>query len=606
MRRRVLLALLLLVAASPAFATWWSKDWQFRKTLTLNTGATGVNLTQPVPDGVVLVRLHLGNFTYFTDTLPSGDDLRFVASDDQTPLPFSIESFDATNQVALIWVRVGAIQPQSANQMFYMYYGNSTAPAGSNAGQTYDKSQALVLQFDNPKGLPRDKTAYGNHPTESGAAYEPASIIGNGARFDGSGAIKVAAAPSLNLQATKGWTFSTWVRLDQPQQDAAIVEVADPTNGALTVSIRDTSPFVALSGASGIGEVASTGALSPDAWHHLAIVIDGQQVRIYVDGSAAGDGNLPAAVTLNGAYTIGGKSDGSARLTGAVLDEIRVSSVARSADAIALSARSEGMNAALLAYGEDTQQEGGHHESYFVTTLRNVTVDGWVVIGVLGIMAMVSWYVMIAKGLVIRRIRADNKAFLAAYLDAKHVGELYHEETAEEKEADQSDLLEAIRGHKGYVSSTLYHLYRAGMKDVRSRFAGASVGAARAQVLSVEAINSIKASLDAQSVRESQRLNNQMVLLTLSVSGGPFLGLLGTVVGVMITFAAIAASGDVNVNAIAPGIAAALVATVAGLAVAIPALFGYNYLGSRIRDITADDRVFVDEFMATMAETYAG
>ena len=76
-----------------------------------------------------------------------------------------------------------------------------------------------------------------------------------------------------------------------------------------------------------------------------------------------------------------------------------------------------------------------------------------------------------------------------------------------------------------------------------------------------------------------------MVILTIAISGGPFLGLLGTVVGVMITFAAIAASGDVNVNAIAPGIAAARVATVAGLFVAIPALFGYNYLISRIKGV---------------------
>ena len=64
--------------------------------------------------------------------------------------------------------------------------------------------------------------------------------------------------------------------------------------------------------------------------------------------------------------------------------------------------------------------------------------------------------------------------------------------------------------------------------------------------------------MDADSVREGYRLNSQMVLLTIAISGGPFLGLLGTVVGVMITFASIAAAGDVNVNAIAPGIAAAL------------------------------------------------
>ena len=89
--------------------------------------------------------------------------------------------------------------------------------------------------------------------------------------------------------------------------------------------------------------------------------------------------------------------------------------------------------------------------------------------------------------------------------------------------------------------------------------------------------------LDADLVRENHTMNARMVLLTIAISGGPFLGLLGTVVGVMITFAAIAAAGDVNVNAIAPGIAAALLATVAGLGVAIPALFGYNYLVPAIK-----------------------
>jgi biopolymer transport protein ExbB len=229
-----------------------------------------------------------------------------------------------------------------------------------------------------------------------------------------------------------------------------------------------------------------------------------------------------------------------------------------------------------------------------------------VVIGILAVMAAISWYVMAVKGLIIARIRKDNKAFVEAYYESKDMEALYHEKTAEEIEEEVNPLLGAVSGdHSGYKSSTIYHLYRAGMKDVRGRFAGQSVGAARANVLTAEALTSIRAALDAANVRETQRLNNQMVLLTLAVSGGPFLGLLGTVVGVMITFAAIAASGDVNVNAIAPGIAAALVATVAGLVVAIPALFGYNYLGNRIKEITADNRVFLDEFLATLAETYS-
>ncbi len=111
--------------------------------------------------------------------------------------------------------------------------------------------------------------------------------------------------------------------------------------------------------------------------------------------------------------------------------------------------------------------------------------------------------------------------------------------------------------------------------------------------------------MDGVLIRQMQKLNSQIVLLTIAISGGPFLGLLGTVVGVMIVFAEIAAVGDVNVKAIAPGIAAALVATAAGVGVAIPALFGYNYLGSRIKEISADMHVFVDEFVAKVAEQHS-
>ncbi|MDV7390383.1 MotA/TolQ/ExbB proton channel family protein, partial [Arthrospira platensis SPKY1] len=78
-----------------------------------------------------------------------------------------------------------------------------------------------------------------------------------------------------------------------------------------------------------------------------------------------------------------------------------------------------------------------------------------------------------------------------------------------------------------------------------------------------------------------------------------------TVIGVTITFAAIAAAGDVNINSIAPGVAAALTTTIAGLFVAIPALFGYNYLVIRIRDIVTEMQVFNDEFVTKTTEFYS-
>ncbi|MCG8312528.1 MAG: MotA/TolQ/ExbB proton channel family protein [Pseudomonadales bacterium] len=140
------------------------------------------------------------------------------------------------------------------------------------------------------------------------------------------------------------------------------------------------------------------------------------------------------------------------------------------------------------------------------------------------------------------------------------------------------------------------------VKEVHARM-GKAAGA-QATALSPQAVEAIKAALDADMTREVQKLNGQMVLLTIAISGGPFLGLLGTVVGVMITFAAIAATGDVNIAAIAPGVAAALLTTVAGLFVAIPALFGYNWLMSRIKESVVDMRVFADEFLTRIAEYY--
>jgi biopolymer transport protein ExbB len=153
---------------------------------------------------------------------------------------------------------------------------------------------------------------------------------------------------------------------------------------------------------------------------------------------------------------------------------------------------------------------------------------------------------------------------------------------------------------KMILTAPLFRLLHLAANEIRRRFSGNGGG----RMLSPQAIESIRAMLDSGFVQETQRLNRMMVMLTIAISGGPFLGLLGTVVGVMITFAAIAASGDVNVNAIAPGIAAALVATVAGLGVAIPSLFAYNYLITRIKDATSEMQVFVEELIARIAESY--
>jgi biopolymer transport protein ExbB len=264
------------------------------------------------------------------------------------------------------------------------------------------------------------------------------------------------------------------------------------------------------------------------------------------------------------------------------------------------------MDSNLIVYGADGQREGGSQTSYFVTIAKNLTIDGWIVIGICMAMLVVALIIMVVKAFFLTRVERANAKFLKEF--RRLSGDATALDNPSEGEDDLDDVPTmaslATDQHK-YGASTLYRLYHHGVREVNKRIAAQSVSAQRAHVLSVQSTDAIRAAMDGTMTRLQQSLSSQMVLLTIAISGGPFLGLLGTVIGVMITFAAIALSGDVNVNAIAPGTAAALAATVAGLSVAIPALFGYNWLNTRIKSISADNRVFVDEFVTRLAEQYS-
>jgi len=334
------------------------------------------------------------------------------------------------------------------------------------------------------------------------------------------------------------------------------------------------------------GSVATPagGDLKAGAWQHVAVVAKDGLVA-YVNGVEAGKASGSVGAS-DGAAVLGQGFKGE-------IDEFEIASTARSAAWIKVAALSQGADQKLLVYG---QAEGGGDSSGPSTLhilLSAVTLDGWVVIGILVVMFFISVAVMITKGRAVQAASRDNDKFKAqfeAFIDAIKPGG-----------ADASDEKKAAARFR---HSSLYRLYAVGAHEVRARFAMYAEANHHGN-LTDQTINAIRSTIDARLVRETQQLNSRMVLLTIAIAGGPFLGLLGTVVGVMITFAAIAAAGDVNVNAIAPGIAAALVATVAGLAVAIPALFGYNYLGTRISELTSDMQVFVDEFISRIAEKYS-
>ena len=550
-----------------------------------------------IVDSAVLIRLHAGNFGYFTDTKPDGADIRFIAGDDKTPLAFHIESYDPAAGMAFIWVKVPTIAPGTSATL-YMYYGNPKAASAADAGKTYDVNQVLTYHF--AAIPPQDSTSYANGPEESTAVANPGSVIGAGVRFDGAQSIKVTGSSTVRLLPDRGLTISAWVNIPDSEPDAALVELSDPSGRFVRLGIDGLSPYVRVNDGVAAVETERAASLLPGSWGLVTAVIDAKRVSLYLDGrEVAGIDSLFAET--GGALTIGASAAGDSFLT-AQVDELTIANTARSADWIKAQFANQGQDEKLVRYGEDTARESGGEPSYFLITLQNVTIDGWVVIAILGVMFVASWIIMITKVLTIRSVRKDNRAFLADF-QRTSTGNLASLDAADDPEQEHN-ILQALSGdHDHYQSSTIYHLYHAGIQQVRQRFA-TSAGAARAETLSPQALDAIRATIDATNVRETQKLNSQMVLLTLAIAGGPFLGLLGTVVGVMITFAVIAATGDVNVNSIAPGIAAALVATVAGLAVAIPALFGYNWLASQIKEMVADNRVFIDEFVTKLAERY--
>lgn len=546
---------LLLLALLPSLAhARWNDDWTARNKITVNAQAASAAVAN-VP---VAVRLHSGNFG-FLDARADGADLRFIAADDKTELKYHIEKFDAVNELAVVWVQLPKLDPKEKEAHFWVYYGNEAATPVADAKATWDADTVAAFHFAE-KALLQDSSASALTATGEVTAQK-AALLGEAAVFSG----KPVTIPAFK-RGVSGLTWSAWLKPAPFPQQAVLFR-----HGDLVFKVDGQKLVVAAGSESPV----SGGDLKAAAWQQVAVTISGGKAEIFVNGVATGSGNL----TLTEAQAdmlVGEGYSGE-------LDELQVANQARSADWLKLAASGQGADGQLITVhaseeGEEEEGEGG--DSYMGILIDNLTIDAIVVIAILAVMFAISTAVMIGKANFIRRTSKDNDEFLESFRDAK------------------SNFLEL--GNEGaYAHSSIFRLYQAGLREINKRYT-----ADRQLSLSGASLDAIKASVDAVLVRENHRINSQMVLLTIAISGGPFLGLLGTVVGVMITFAAIAAAGDVNVNAIAPGIAAALLATVAGLGVAIPALFGYNYLASRIKNTTADMQIFVDEFITRVAEVH--
>lgn len=580
MRRFLLLLLTALSALLPSLAhAWWQPDWAYRKPITIDAGPQGAALGGDAGRTPVLVRLHTGNFS-FEGVSDTGADLRFVAGDDKTVLHHQIEQFDPLLGIALVWVDVPSLSA-AAPQSIWMYYGNPKAPASGNGQLSFDASFTLVYHFAETGAPARDTTAYGNHAQTTTQPVE-GTVIGRGAQL-GNAPLMLPASPSLAVPAGGAFTFSAWVRPDAlgPRQ---VVYLRRDGAGELLVGIDQGVPFVQVNGQrSEPGQPVQAGQ-----WSHLAVKAEGASTVLLVGGRVAA--TLSAALpALNTPAALGGDPTPPAGATpwlpfAGAIDELRLSKLARPDAQLLADAISQGADSRLTAFGPDEQQAG---KSHFGFILAAMPLDAWIVVAILGLMMAVSWAIMIGKGRSYGAMDKANAAFMR-----------FFRETAG---APLDSLAKANKVPADVkAESPLWRLYEVAVEEMRRRHArGYDMNA-----VSSATIGAIRAAMDGVMVRENERMSKRMNWLSTTIEGAPYVGLFGTVIGIMLVFVVAAMAGAVDINSVAPGMAAALLCTAAGLGVAIPALFGYNWLASRSDAIGADMAVFVDEFSTRLAEEH--
>jgi biopolymer transport protein TolQ len=199
---------------------------------------------------------------------------------------------------------------------------------------------------------------------------------------------------------------------------------------------------------------------------------------------------------------------------------------------------------------------------------------GWVgksVLAILLLFSIFSWGVMIAVGSRFRRSERSTRRFMPIFRKAKRL-------------ADVQSALNALQ------YSSLVGLFRAGYAEIEAQIS-------HGDGQKLKSVDSVERSLIRASRIESSRLSRFVPFLATTAAATPFIGLFGTVWGIMQAFGTIGATGSTSITAVDPGISEALINTAAGLFAAIPALLGYNHFVAKLRHARGEMEDFTLEFL---------
>jgi len=206
-----------------------------------------------------------------------------------------------------------------------------------------------------------------------------------------------------------------------------------------------------------------------------------------------------------------------------------------------------------------------------------------VILIVLGLFSIITLWVILSKSRHFARVRQQGDRFLAQM------------ETT-------TRLEDAFRATLPLPDSPYTRIFKGGVNF----FSELRPGALRqdpqlSEGLSLTQLEALRLVMEKVEAEEMDELSQGLNWLAVVGSVSPLLGLMGTVIGIMDTFLGIAATGSTNIGAVAPGVASALITTVAGLAVAIPAVMAYNHFASQTNLIHGELEGFASEFIGTLA-----
>ncbi|HEX5733075.1 MAG TPA: MotA/TolQ/ExbB proton channel family protein [Blastocatellia bacterium] len=225
-----------------------------------------------------------------------------------------------------------------------------------------------------------------------------------------------------------------------------------------------------------------------------------------------------------------------------------------------------------LAFFQTTENE----KLSLIDLLIRASITAKVVFVILLLFSIASWVIIFSKWMALSRAEQSSRQFLSRFRSRLKL----------------SDVLIDAENAK---ASPVARIFLSGYEEITGQMGGE--GAIR----SMESVNRV---LQAATIAEVSRLERSLGWLATTANASPFIGLFGTVVGIVIAFQGLSAATASSIQSVAPGIAEALIATAAGIAAAVPAAIFYNYLLSKVKSLTATMDRFALELLNLIERHY--